>query len=131
MARVNLHPLVSFNQADKTQAATFVYKMRGYHVDMKDWKPTINQRLFTIPERDNTYDSNCAALVTRKPDAEDIAVADRDKYGVVGHIPIEMSRAAHAFLRRGGVTTARLVGEKFKRSNKAEGSFSRKLSTSK
>ena len=99
--------------------------MRGYHVYMKDWKPVINKILFSIPERDNTYDSNCIALVTKNPGShvEDIAVAQRDEYGVVGHIPIEMSRTAKAYLRRGGSITARVVDEKFKRSNKAEGSI--------
>lgn len=117
MARVREVNLAGIQNTTRL-TATFVHELRGYHVYMKYWIPNVNEKLYGVYELDNPYDPNCVAFVNRDPgERQTITERERDNYGVVGHIPIEISKIAKSFINRNGTLTARVVDPKLHRSN--------------
>ena len=71
----------------------FLCGLRGYHVYMKDWTPTLNDVLSTIHESGNIHD--CYAIAARK--CLSGSVVD----STVGHLPKEISRVTRFIMLYG------------------------------
>lgn len=108
------------------------YEMRGFHVYKKEWKPAFHQILYGSLEQDNPHDKNCVAFCqTPVAPTQSLKMEDRQKFSVVGHLPIELSATVAHFIRRGGTVTACVQDPTLHRSNRAQGISFRKFSSSK
>lgn len=66
--------------------------IRGYHIYKKHWTPYIGQYLTTTLEPGNKVDKFCVAVCNDNL--------------TVGHIPKEISKIVHFFIKHGGTVTA-------------------------
>ena len=81
----------------------FQCAVRGFHIYQKIWKPEENQALICSHEIENPYD-----LFAIKTCID----ADSDEK-IVGHLPLEVSRATNFLLDRGVIVTATLSSTKY------------------
>ncbi len=85
-----------------TAVNQFVVKcsVRGHHVYKRIWTPRVGERLETFCEEDNEHDKYAVA-------------AHRNGCAtIVGHIPREITRTCHFFLKSKGEITGEVSGKR-------------------
>ena len=85
--------------------------VRGFHFYQKIWKPEVNQTLICSHEIENPYD--LFAIKT--------CIKEESDEKIVGHLPLEVSRATKFLLDRGAIVTATLSSTKYRRSPLIQG----------
>ena len=81
--------------------------VRGFHEYQLIWKPKLGELLNTELDTLNIHDQ--------------FAISVKQDHLIVGHIPREISKFCHYFIRRGGVITVEIVDTKRRRSDLPQG----------
>ena len=83
-----------------TSSNQFVVKCseRGHHVYKRIWSPCVGEPFETFCEEDNEHDKYA------------MAVHLKNSLTVVGHIPREITRTCHFFVRKKGEITGEVSG---------------------
>ncbi len=87
---------------ESATANQFVVKcsVRGHHVYKRIWTPRVGESLGTFCEEDNEHDKYAVAV-------------HRDSSAtIVGHIPREITRTCHFFLKSKGEITGEVSGKR-------------------
>ena len=81
--------------------------VRGFHVYGTFWSPHVGDLLATARETINLYDRHAIAVLSGPV--------------IVGHLPKEISKVCHHFIKRGGVIQVEIIDSTYRRSPIREG----------
>ena len=78
--------------------------IRGYHVYMTEWEPTMGDVYKLVHEQSNIKDSNAVAILRGKSGEKETQQANpnnvTDRFEVIGHVPALMVMWSSKFLKR-------------------------------
>ena len=93
--------------------------VRGYHIYGTTWNPYVGEQLTTVPETANREDKYAVAVKQNGDDESDAVT--------VGHIPREISKLSSFFIRRGGLISCEVTGDKRRSNNYLEYMYCRHI----